>query len=297
MVASRAIRAAVASVLVGIVVLLLKTAAWWITGSVALYSDALESIINVAAAGAAVVALWIASKPPDPGHPYGHHKAEYISAVLEGVLIVLAALSIMREAYLGFVDPQPISAPVEGWALNAFATMINLGWAMFLIRKGRRWRSPAIAADGRHLMADVVTSVGVLAGLALVPLTGWLQLDAVLAALVSINVLWTGYQVMRDSVGGLMDAAPAPGTQDMIRDIISRNAEGAHEAHDLRTRHAGRMTFIEFHLVVPSDMTVERAHEICDHIESALRQEMQDAMISIHVEPEHKAKQPGIVVL
>ncbi len=168
---------------------------------------------------------------------------------------------------------------------------------MFLVRKGRSWRSPAVIADGRHLMADVITSAGVLAGLALVPLTGWLRLDPVLAALVSLNVLWTGWQVVKESLGGLMDAAPAQETLDTIRDLISQNADGAYEAHDLRTRHAGRMTFIEFHLVVPSDMTVERAHEICDRIETALRKEMREAMISIHVEPEHKAKQHGIVVL
>lgn len=294
---TRAIRAAYASILIGIVVLLLKAAAWWLTGSVALYSDALESIINVAAAVAAVVALRYAAKPADADHPYGHHKAEYFSAVVEGVLIVLAALSIMREAYLGFLDPRPIAAPWQGLAINGLATAINLAWASYLIRRGRRWRSPAVVADGRHLMADVVTSVGVLAGLALVPATGWLLLDPVLAALVSVNVLWTGWQVVRDSVGGLMDAAPSPDTLDTIRDIISRSADGAQEAHDLRTRHAGRMTFIEFHLVVPSDMTVEQAHRICDRIESALREEMEDAMISIHVEPAHKAKQSGIVVL
>ncbi|WP_040486054.1 cation diffusion facilitator family transporter [Lutibaculum baratangense] len=293
----RAIRAAWCSVFIGIVVLLLKTAAWWITGSIALYSDALESIINVAAAFAALVALHYASKPADSDHPYGHHKAEYFSAVIEGVLIVLAALSIMREAYLGFLNPTPIDAPVEGMALNALATIINLLWARYLITRGRRWSSPAVTADGRHLMADVVTSIGVLAGLALVPLTGFLLLDPLLAALVSLNVLWTGWQVMKESVGGLMDAAPAPETLERIRQLISENAGGAQEAHDLRTRHAGRMTFIEFHLVVPSDMTVEQAHEICDKVESALREEMEEAMISIHVEPAHKAKQQGVLVL
>lgn len=294
---SRAIRAAYASVAIGVLVLSLKTASWWLTGSIALYSDALESIINVAAAAGAVIALHYASKPADSDHPYGHHKAEYFSAVVEGVLIVLAALSIMREAWLGFLDPQPISAPVEGLALNGLATVINLVWAQFLIRKGRGWRSPAVEADGRHLMADVVTSVGVLGGLALVPVTGWVLLDPILAALVSLNVLWTGWQVVKDSVGGLMDAAPAPETLDTIRELISESADGAIEAHDLRTRNAGRMTFIEFHLVVPSDMTVERAHEICDRVEAALRKEMDDTLITIHVEPEHKAKQRGVVVL
>ena len=189
-------------------VLAIKFAAFWVTGSVALYSDALESIINVVAACAATWALHVSSQPADAGHPYGHGKAEYLSAVLEGVLIILAALSILREAYFGFLSPQPIGAPLLGMAINAVATAINGLWAMVLVRTGRAARSPALVASGKHLFTDVFTSGGVLVGFALVPLTGWLWLDPALAALVAVNILWSGYGLVRDSISGLMDAAP-----------------------------------------------------------------------------------------
>ncbi|MGU3495587.1 cation diffusion facilitator family transporter [Xanthobacteraceae bacterium A53D] len=294
---SRNLQVAAASVVIGLIVLGLKGAAYWVTGSIALLSDALESIINVAAALAACVALHISGRPADDNHPYGHHKAEYFSAVLEGVLIVVAALSILREAYFGFLEPRFPDQPLNGLVLNGAATVINAVWCMVLLRVGKARRSPALVADGKHLMADVITSVGVLIGFILVPITGWPQLDPLLAALVAINILWTGWGLMRDSVGGLMDAAPPPDVVARIRDLVSIHAAGAIEAHDLRTRHAGRMTFVEFHLVVPGEMTVADAHAICDRIEDALEAEMEDTIITIHVEPEHHAKHTGVVVL
>lgn len=293
----RALWVAAASVGIGVAVLALKGAAWWVTGSVALLSDALESIINVAASAAAFLALNISSRPADDNHPYGHHKAEYFSAVLEGVLIVVAAGSILREAYYGFLEPRMPEQAFEGMMLNGIATVINAVWCMVLLRLGRQWRSPALLADGRHLMADVVTSVGVLTGFVLVPLTGWPQLDPLLAGLVAINILWTGWSLMRESVGGLMDAAPPADVVARIRELVSLHADGALEAHDLRTRHAGRMTFVEFHLVVPGDMTVSAAHDICDRIEKAFDADMEDVVMTIHVEPEGEAKHRGVVVL
>lgn len=293
----RALWVAAASVGIGIAVLALKGAAWWVTGSVALLSDALESIINVAASAAAFLALNISSRPADDNHPYGHHKAEYFSAVLEGVLIVVAAGSILREAYYGFLDPRMPEQAFEGMMLNGVATVINMVWCMVLLRLGRQWRSPALLADGRHLLTDVVTSVGVLAGFVLVPLTGWPQLDPLLAGLVAINILWTGWALMRESVGGLMDAAPPADVVARIRELVSLHANGALEAHDLRTRHAGRMTFVEFHLVVPGSMTVSDAHDICDRIEKAFDADMEDVVMTIHVEPEGEAKHRGVVVL
>ncbi|WP_149536680.1 cation diffusion facilitator family transporter [Siccirubricoccus phaeus] len=293
----RAVQLALGSLVVGCLVLAIKFGAWWVTGSVALYSDALESIINVAAAAAAVVALRVSALPPDTNHPYGHHKAEYFSAVLEGVLVLLAALSILREAYLGFLSPRPVDAPLLGMAINGAATAMNAAWSAVLLRFGRRWRSPALVADGRHLLTDVVTSGGVLVGFALVPLTGWLWLDPALAAVVAVNILWTGWGLVRDSVGGLMDEAPDPETLGRVRDLISAHADGAIEAHDLRVRRAGRMVFVEFHLVVPGAMPVSEAHDICDRIEHALRDEVGEAVITIHVEPEGKAKQHGVLVL
>ncbi|QRG07647.1 cation transporter [Xanthobacter dioxanivorans] len=288
---------AAASVLVGIAVLGLKTLAWWVTGSVALLSDALESIINVAASAAALLALNVSARPADANHQYGHHKAEYLSAVLEGVLVVIAALTIMREAYNGFLDPRLPEQPLKGMMLNGAATALNGVWCMVLLRVGKAQRSPALVADGKHILTDVVTSVGVLGGFVLVPITGWPQLDPLLAGLVALNVLWTGWGLMKDSVGGLMDAAAPPEVVARIRELVSLHAAGAIEAHDLRTRHAGRITFVEFHLVVPGGMTVAAAHDICDRIESAFEKDMDDAVITIHVEPEGEAKHRGVVVL
>lgn len=294
---SRNLQVAAASVLIGLVVLALKGAAYWVTGSIALMSDALESIINVAAALAAFLALHISGRPADHNHQYGHHKAEYFSAVLEGVLIVIAAVSILRESYYGFLAPKFPDQPLQGLMLNGAATVINAAWCVVLLRVGKARRSPALIADGKHLLSDVVTSGGVLVGFVLVPVTGWPQLDPLLAGLVALNILWTGWGLMRDSVGGLMDAAPPSDVVARIRDLVSTHAHGALEAHDLRTRHAGRMTFVEFHLVVPGAMTVADAHAICDRIEQALEAEMEDTVITIHVEPEGEAKHTGVVVL
>jgi cation diffusion facilitator family transporter len=288
---------AIGSIFVGTVVLALKYAAYHLTGSIALYSDALESIINVVTALAAFMAVRMSAAPPDANHPYGHHKVEYFSAVLEGVLIIVAALMILREAYYGFLSPRVLDAPGLGLALNGVAAVINAFWSWILIREGRRLRSPALAADGRHLLTDVVTSFGVLAGLLLVPVTGLHQLDPALAALVALNILWSGWGLMKESIGGLMDEAVPEKVLGQIREIIAGNADGAIEAHDLRTRHAGRMTFIDFHLVVPGHMSVTDAHEICDRLERALKAKVEDAMITIHVEPDEKAKHAGIVVL
>ncbi|MGO4706750.1 cation diffusion facilitator family transporter [Microvirga sp. 2MCAF38] len=288
---------AIGSIFVGIVVLGLKYVAFRITGSVALYSDALESIINVITAIAALIAIRVSATPADSNHPYGHHKAEYFAAVIEGVLVILAALSIMRQAYFGFLEPKPLDAPLQGVLINGFAGVINAIWSWILIRSGRKMRSPALLADGRHLLADVVTSAGVLLGLGLAILTGWHVLDPALAGLVALHILWSGWGLMKESVGGLMDEAMPKDALDRVRDLISANADGAIEAHDLRTRHAGRMTFIEFHLVVPGAMSVTDAHDICDRLERALKDEDKHAQVTIHVEPDDKAKHAGIVVL
>jgi cation diffusion facilitator family transporter len=287
------IRLAFGGIVVGVVVLALKYAAYLVTGSVALFSDAAESIVNVATAVAAFFAVRLSAVPPDANHPYGHHKAEYLSAVLEGVLIVVAALAILRKAYLGYLDPQPLDAPVLGLAINSFATVINAAWCTVLFRVGRRRRSPALLADAQHLFTDVITSLGVLVGVALVAFTEWLVLDSIIAGLVALHILWWGWVLMRQSIGGLMDEAVSKDLLEKIRQAISKEAEGALEAHDLRTRHAGRTTFIEFHLVVPGTMSVAESHDICDRVEAALRADVQDAVITIHVEPEHKAKHPG----
>jgi cation diffusion facilitator family transporter len=291
------IRLAFASIAVGLVVLSLKYAAYLITGSVALYSEALESIVNVAAAVTTFLAVRLSAMPPDANHPYGHNKVEYLSAVLEGILIGIAAIAILRKAYLGYLDPRPVAAPVLGLALNGAASAINAIWCSLLFRYGRRFRSPALVADAKHLLTDVVTSFGVLVGVALVALTGRLVFDSVIAALVALHILWWGWQLMRQSIGGLMDEAVSTGMLAKIREAISKEAQGALEAHDLRTRHAGRTTFIEFHLVVPGSMTVAESHAICDRVEAALKQDVPHAVITIHVEPEEKAKLEGVPIL
>lgn len=293
----KAVKLAVGSLAVGLVVLLIKSLAWWLTGSVALLSDALESIVNVATAIAALVAVRIAAQPADADHPFGHHKAEYFAAVTEGVLIVFAAIVILREAWGSWLTPEAIAAPAQGLALVAVASVINGAWAFVLMRRGRALRSPALVADGRHLWADVVTSAGVSVGLLGALATGWHWLDPLMAGAVAVHILWSGWQVVRGSVGGLMDESVPEADLEQMRVVISENAEGAVEAHDLRARHAGQATFVEFHLVVPGDMSVDRAHDICDRLEIALKAVFDGCRVTIHVEPEHKAKHSGIVVL
>ncbi|MGJ4898455.1 cation diffusion facilitator family transporter [Bradyrhizobium oligotrophicum] len=295
--ASQSLKLAIGSLVVGTIVLDLKYLAYWITGSVALYSDAVESIVNVVTAVVALVAVRIAAKPADANHPFGHHKVEYFSAVIEGVMIVVAALLIIHEAYGNFFDPRAFSAPVEGLAVNALASAINAVWCWLLITRGKRLRSPALVADGRHLLTDVVSSGGVVVGLGLAVMLQLPILDPALAVLVAVNILWSGWQVLKESTSGLMDEAVPDATLARIRLIISQHAGGALEAHDVRTRHAGKLTFIEFHLVVPGEMSVNQAHEICDRIEAALREDDEHSWITIHVEPENKAKHSGVVVL
>ena len=282
---------------VGVLVLGLKTAAWAITGSAALYSDALESVVNVVASVVALVALRMAAKPADANHPYGHDKAEFFAAVIEGALIVIAAASIVEHAWFTWRNPQPVEEPWSGMALNLAATALNGIWATILLRAGHRHRSAALTADARHLKADVVSSLGVVAGLVLVVQTGQRWLDPALAVAVAGHVLWSGLSVLRDSVGGLMDAAPAEIIVERIRALVGQHADGAIEAHDLRTRHAGRLTYLEFHLVVPGEMRVAEAHDICDRIEAALVAEVEGLVVTIHVEPEMKAKHHGVLVL
>lgn len=274
----------------------LKFVAWHVTGSIALYSDALESIVNVIAALAAFLAIGYAQKPADSGHPFGHHKAEYFSAVLEGVLIVVAALLIVNEAVGGLMAPERINAPGLGLAINGSAAVINAIWAVLLLRFGRRHRSPALMADGYHILSDVVTSAGVIAGLGLALAFDQPLLDPLLALIVAVNVLWQGWKVIASSIDGLMDRAIDPADEQRIQDIIRAEANGAIEAHDIRTRMAGRVSFVEFHLVVDGNMSVEASHRICDRLETALKQAVEGVRVTIHVEPGHKAKDEGVLL-
>jgi cation diffusion facilitator family transporter len=203
----------------------------------------------------------------------------------------------MHEAYKGFLEPRVLDAPLQGLLVNGLASVINGFWCWTLLRQGRKHRSPALIADGHHLLSDVVSSIGVTFGVLLAIETGWAVLDPVLAGIVALNILWSGWKVMTASLSGLMDESVSDEALRKIREVISMEAVGAIEAHDLRTRHAGKATFIDFHLVVPGDTSVTEAHEICDRIEDKLKAQVPDATVTIHVEPEHKAKHTGVVVL
>lgn len=290
-------RIAIGSVALGVAVLALKFAAWRLTGSIALYSDALESVVNVVTAGLALGALRLAAKPADANHPYGHTKAEFLAAVIEGVLIVLAATLILQQAWLAWRGHHTLTTPGPGLALNLLATVVNGGWAVVLRRAGGRARSPALLADARHLWSDVAMSLGIVAGVLVAWLSGRVLLDPVLAALVAAYILWSGMRLISESVGGLMDEAPPAAIVARIRALVGGAAAGAIEAHDLRMRRAGRQSFLEFHLVVPGGMSVAEAHAICDRIEATLRAELEGLVVTIHVEPEGKAKHQGVLVL
>jgi cation diffusion facilitator family transporter len=288
---------ALGSVVVGFVVFGLKYWAWRLTGSVALYSDAIESIVNVVSALAALYAVHLSAKPADREHPYGHHKAEYLAAVIEGALILAAAFAILTAAWLAWREPLMTGAPWQGLAVNLFAGCINAAWCVVLLRQGRKLRSPALVADGRHLLADVISSGGVALGLAAATVTGLSWLDPLLACLVALNILWSGVRLIGDSVGGLMDEAADPKVMQALQSAIAASGAGAIQAHDLMTRVAGSVTFVEFHLVVPAAMTVGESHAICDRIEAGIRADVPGARVTIHVEPPEKAKHKGVVAI
>ena len=286
----RIARIAAINIGVALTVVTLKYIAYAVSGSVALFSDALESIVNVMTAIAAFSAIRLSAKPADADHPFGHYKAEFLAAMFEGAMIAVAAVLIMIKAYSGLVNGVELAHPGLGLVINIVSTVINAGWAWALIRWGTNWRSPALVADGQHLFTDVITSVGVVAALIVAILTGWTILDPLIAAVVATHILFMGYNIATDSMSRLMDQAASPEIEGRIRGVIEANGHGALEAHDIRTRQAGRALFIEFHLVVPGTMTVDDAHVICDRLEDSIEQSIDGSEVVIHVEPEHKAK-------
>lgn len=292
------------SIAVGATVLALKLAAWGVTGGAALFSDAAESTVNVATAMMTVATVLWAERPADAGHNYGHGKAEFFAAVIEGVLIVLAALLILRHAWAVWQHPAPLHRPGLGLLFTVVASVVNAAWSRLLIRNGQRMRSPALVADGQHIFADVMTSLGVFTGVVLVVVTGLQWLDPLVGALAAVMVLASGFHLIGQNVGGLLDAAPAEEERTRIRAVLAAiledEADGiksdVFEVHDLRVRQAGRTAFMEFHLVVPGGMSVSQAHRICDRMEAALREAVAGLRVTIHVEPEEKAKHPGVAV-
>ena len=264
----------------------LKTLAWWLTGSVGLLSDALESLVNLAAALLALTMLRVAASPPDEEHPYGFSKAEYFSAGIEGALIVLAAAAIFASAIPRLIDPQPLDAPLLGLALSGAASAINLTVGLLLIRVGRREHSITLEADGHHLMTDVWTSIGVIGGVALVFATGWLLLDPLVALAVALHIIWAGLRLMRRSWRGLLDAAISSEDSNEVTKLFSEYSKRYGVTfHALRTRQAGARRFISFHFLVPDAWTVARAHQLSEEIESRIRSLVPNAAVFTHIEP------------
>ena len=276
---------AVLSIVTAIVVIGLKLIAWRITGSVGLLSDALESTVNLVAAIGAFVALRVAAKPPDRSHNFGHTKAEYLSAVFEGVMIVVAAVVIVATAIDRLLHPEELDEVGMGLAISVGATVVNavVGWV--LIRAGRRHRSLTLEADGRHLMTDVWTTAGVVVGVFLVAVTGWLPLDPLIAIAVAANILVVGGRLVWRSGAGLMDSALPDDLRAAIDAVLARHRADRIDFHDVRTREAGHERFVQLHVLVPGDWSVQRAHDLAETIEDELRAAVDDLTVTLHVEP------------
>jgi cation diffusion facilitator family transporter len=279
-------RYALLSVAAALATMALKTLAWHFTGSVGLLSDALESSINLAAALLALSMLRLAAAPPDAAHPYGRFKAEYFASGIEGALIVVAAASIVYSALPRLLAPQPIEAPLLGILLSAAASAINLGGGLLLISVGRKRHSIALEADGHHLMSDVWTSAGVIAGVMLVAATGWHIVDPLVAIAVAVHIVWTGVLLMRRSFSGLLDAAIPEGERAEIEKIFAeyRKRYGV-DFHALLTRQAGARRFISFHLLVPDAWPVDRAHQLSEEVEERIRELIPNVITLSHIEP------------
>jgi cation diffusion facilitator family transporter len=273
------------SVAAALATIALKTIAYLLTGSIGLLSDAAESVVNLVAAVVALLALRWASKPADEEHAYGHQKAEYFSAGVEGALIVVAASAIAITAIGRLLDPQPIEDVGVGLAVSVSASLINLAVGVLLLRAGRRARSIVLEADGKHLITDVWTSAGVIVGVAAVAITGWEPLDALIALTVALNILIAGGGLVRRSVGGLMDRALGEPERDQINEALSRFERDGVQFHALRTRQAGSRAFVSVHVLVPGAWSVQQGHDIVEEVEAALRGRLPYATVFTHLEP------------
>ncbi|HVT36370.1 MAG TPA: cation diffusion facilitator family transporter [Nevskiaceae bacterium] len=264
----------------------LKTLAWQLTGSMGLLSDALESLVNLLSAIVAMIVLRIAAQPADAEHPYGHDKAEYFSSVLEGIAILLAAVSIAWAAVPRLLHPQPVMEAPLGLAVNFVATLVNFGTSRVLLSAGRRHDSVTLQADAHHLMTDVWTSVGVLAAVVLVVLTGWLVLDPLIALVVAAQIVWTGLRLVVTSVEGLMDSALPPPEQDALQEVLNRYREQHGIAwHALRTRAAGSRRFVTVHVLVPGGWSVQRGHDLVEQMEAEMARRLKRLTVVTHLEP------------
>jgi cation diffusion facilitator family transporter len=263
----------------------LKVTAASVTGSVGLLSDALESVVNLVAVLVALWALRLAARPPDPVHQFGHGKAEYLSAAVEGTMIFVAAALIIWTSIGRLIDPAPLEQPGLGLVISTLASLINMAVGVALLRAGRRHRSLTLVADGKHLLTDVVTSAGVLVGIALVAIFGWDRLDPIVAILVGVNILLTGYGLLRRSVSGMLDAALPAEDLAAIESILARYRREGIDFHALRTRESGRQRFVYIHVLVPDEWTVKRSHDVVERFKADLTTVLPGVVTFAHVEP------------
>ena len=278
-------RYAIVSILAALATLGLKGGAYVLTGSVGILSDALESLVNLAAAVVALLALSAAARPEDEDHRYGHSKAEYFSSGFEGALIMLAATTIIYASVRRLFAPQPIAQVALGAGISAVASLINLLVARTLFRAARRHQSITLEADAHHLMSDVWTSVGVIVGVTASALTGWQRLDPVIAILVALNIVYMGVKILRRSLMGLLDTAIPEDLQRKISDILAQHAAAGVRFHALRTRQAGAWRFIDFHVLVPGSWSVQRGHDLLEEVEEEVRAAVPNSTVFTHLEP------------
>ncbi|RPA62190.1 cation transporter [Gordonia oryzae] len=278
-------RYALLSIVTAIVVIVMKLLAWRISGSVGLLSDALESLVNLAAAIAAFLALRVVARPADAEHNFGHSKAEYFSAVFEGVLIVAASVAIVVAAAERLAHPAELESVGLGLAISVAATIVNAIVAVLLLRAGKRHRSMTLEADGKHLLTDVWTTVGVVVGVFLVLLTGWQPLDSIVAILVAINIVVVGGRLIWRSGDGLLDAALPAADLVKISGVLDRFRSGEVDFHDVRTREAGHERFVQLHMLVPGDWTIDHGHDLAEAVEDELHSTLDHLRVTIHMEP------------
>jgi cation diffusion facilitator family transporter len=273
------------SIAAAVVTIGLKLGAYLLTGSVGLLSDAIESFVNLVAAIVALWALTYAAKPADAEHTFGHSKAEYFSSGAEGALIVVAAVSIAGEAWGRLQHPEPLTQLGLGIVLSLLATAVNGGVAFVLLKAGKRLRSITLRADAHHLLTDVWTSGGVILGIFLVQVTGWLVLDPVIALLVALNIVWTGFKLLKETFFGLLDTTLPDEEMELIRQILDDYADQGIQFHAMRTRMAGTRRFISFHVLVPGAWTVRQGHDLCETVELKIIQALPGSNITTHLEP------------
>jgi cation diffusion facilitator family transporter len=273
------------SIATALVTIGLKSGAYLVTGSVGLLSDAAESLVNLVAAVVALIALTVAARPADDNHHFGHGKAEYFSAGIEGMLIFVAAAFILISSIQRFLHPVALESVGLGLAISTLASVLNGAVGTYLIRTGRKHRSVTLTADGKHLLTDVWTSVGVIIGVLLVAATGWQRLDPVVAMLVAVNILWTGYRLVSQSITSLLDAALPEQDVARVNAVLDRLRTPEVEFAELRSRESGRHRFVTLTVRVPGSWTVDRGHQVADEVETAIGEALPDTAVQTHIEP------------